>query len=822
MAKVKSLSFSVLPSILIINTALLLLCNATEDEKRKDYIVYLGSLPKGDYAPSSHHSGLLQQVLKDSPAANVLIRSYKRSFNGFAAKLTPEEAQNLARRKEVVSVFPSTNLQLQTTQSWDFMGFSEASTKSPRMASDIIVGVIDSGVWPESESFSDEGFGPPPKKWKGACHGGTNFTCNKKLIGARYYSQRPYHVYDSARDDVVGHGTHTASIVAGNIVEDVSFYGLAKGSARGGLPSSRIAAYKVCDAPDVCQTSSILAAFDDAIADGVDIISISIGWHYGVPFEDDVIAIGAFHAVAKGILTVQSAGNDGSLGLTGSVAPWKLSVAASTLNRRFITKIVLGNGKTLVGASLNSFSLNGTKFPLIKGEDAASKQCSQGYARSCMSGCLDSNLVKGKIVICEDSSGGDEAKRSGATGVITPPDTLDVHYVVPFPQVSLGNGDFSEVKSYADSTKSAEGEILKSEAINDFEAPTVATFSSRGPNAIAPDILKPDVSAPGVDILAAYPPILPLTGSPGDSRRVKYTIMSGTSMACPHVAGVAAYVKATHPDWSPSAIKSAIMTTAWTMNATKSQWGEFAYGSGHIDPTQAINPGLVYEASRDDYIKFLCSLGYDADKVRTITGDSSSCPAGSSKGSPKDLNYPSMAAKTSSQSESFEIVFHRTVTNVGLAKSTYRVNISSSPKLKIKVVPEVLSFNSLKENKSFTVTVAGGGLSTGTMESASLVWSDGKHSVRSPIVVYNIGLKQQEHTFALVKRRIMTNAERFRGHLTIDVRCPWWGMHEESVVHGFMPCGNVFRLGACGVPCRHKFIRIVSSILIFTSSFIRN
>ncbi|KAJ4842488.1 hypothetical protein Tsubulata_045845, partial [Turnera subulata] len=145
----------------------------------QEYIVYMGSLPEGDYRQSSHHLSLLQEVTQQSSLENLLIRSYKRSFNGFSAKLTKKEAESLASREGVVSVFPSTKLKLQTTRSWDFMGFSESLSKSPRMAaSDIVVGVIDSGIWAESESFSDEGFGAPPAKWKGACKGGLNFTCN--------------------------------------------------------------------------------------------------------------------------------------------------------------------------------------------------------------------------------------------------------------------------------------------------------------------------------------------------------------------------------------------------------------------------------------------------------------------------------------------------------------------------------------------------------------------------------------------------------------------------------------------------------------------
>ncbi|KAM2544260.1 hypothetical protein TB1_015970 [Malus domestica] len=212
--------------------------------------------------------------------------------------------------------------------------------------SDFIVGVMDTGIWPEVESFKEEGFGPPPKKWKGVCEGGKNFTCNKKIVGARYY------LTDSARD-FWGHGTHCASIVARSPVKDVSFYGLANGTARGGVPAARITTYKVCDLDFGCSSDSIMAAFDDAIADEVDIISISLnGFFRSKPhFYIDPIAIGAFHAMKKGILTSQSAGtifNSYKVGPVSSVAPWIFTVAASTTDRRIIDSIVLANGKKLV------------------------------------------------------------------------------------------------------------------------------------------------------------------------------------------------------------------------------------------------------------------------------------------------------------------------------------------------------------------------------------------------------------------------------------------------------------------------------------------
>ncbi|KAF4378598.1 hypothetical protein G4B88_023138 [Cannabis sativa] len=698
------------------------------------YIVYMGALQDKLSSQTSLHYSILQSVLEGSSVSDSLVRSYNRSFSGFAAKLTEKERLKLAGMDGIVSIFPNKLYKTQTTRSWDFMGLSETIKRNPTVESDTIIGVIDTGIWPESESFSDEGFGPPPKKWKGACNGGKNFTCNKKVIGARFYETT---IIESSRDEE-GHGSHTASTAAGNIVKEASFYDIAKGTARGGVPSARIASYKVCDASG-CFGASILSAFDDAIADGVDIITISIGQDAPSYFYNDVTAIGAFHAMEKGILTVHSAGNGGpALGTVASVAPWLMTVAASTTDRRIIDKIVLdkGNGTTIIGKAVNSFTLNGTTFPLVDASNVSDfKKCPDLDPGTCDINCMHSGLVKGKIMLCEIS----DAFAAGALGSISIGELDDTSFVVPFPASNVNEKDYNTILSYLNSSKNPQATILKSEALKDSTAPLVASFSSRGPNLVVPDIMKPDISAPGVDILAAYSYEASPSENADDKRRVKYNIVSGTSMSCPHVAGAAAYVKTFHPDWSPSAIKSSLMTTAWLMNNTKNSNKEYDYGSGHINPTQAIHPGLVYETLEGDYIKFLCSLiGYDEKKVRLISGDNSTtCPKIPERKSGKDLNYPSMTA-TVAINKPIQVSFHRRVKNVGIANSTYKAQIFSRSLTNIKVVPEVLSFKSLNEELSFDVIVNGGSLTKKIpMVSASLVWSDGTHSVRSPIVLHN-------------------------------------------------------------------------------------
>ncbi|KAK8544370.1 hypothetical protein V6N13_056152 [Hibiscus sabdariffa] len=204
-------------------------------------------------------------------------------------------------------------------------------------------------------------------------------------------------------------------------------------------------------------------------------------------------------------------------------------------------------------------------------------------------------------------------------------------------------------------------------------------------------------------------------------------------MACPHVAAVAAYVKTFHPDWSPAAIKSALITTASPMDPSKHPDAELAYGSGHVSPVKAINPGLVYDNVEGDNVRFLCSIGYSEDKIRAISGTNSSCPKTSTL--PRNFNYPTLTALVKA-GDSFTVNFQRTVTNVGVATSTYNATTSSSSKLEVKVIPQVLSFKTLGEKKSYNVTVKGKALAEQSIESISLTWSDSIHNVRSPIVIH--------------------------------------------------------------------------------------
>ncbi|OEL15928.1 Subtilisin-like protease SBT3.5 [Dichanthelium oligosanthes] len=244
------------------------------------------------------------------------------------------------------------------TRSWDFLGLdyyqpsASGLLQKAKYGEDVIIGVVDTGIWPESRSFDDSGYGPVPARWKGSCQAGEAFnatSCNRKIVGARWYTgdvdrELLKGEYMSARD-LNGHGTHVASTIAGGPVRNVSYGGLAPGVARGGAPRARLAAYKVCWGSGLCGDAAILAAIDDAINDGVDILSLSLSGAEETP--------GTLHAVARGIFVVFIAGNNGPAAQTvQNAVPWILTVAASTIDRSFPTVVSLGNNEKLVGQSL--------------------------------------------------------------------------------------------------------------------------------------------------------------------------------------------------------------------------------------------------------------------------------------------------------------------------------------------------------------------------------------------------------------------------------------------------------------------------------------
>ncbi|KAL5577075.1 hypothetical protein UlMin_018774 [Ulmus minor] len=769
-----------------ISLFLLLLPLFASCTEKQVYIVYIGG-QNGEKAlqeiEDTHHSYLLSVKETEEDARSSLLYSYKHSINGFAALLTPDEASKLSESEEVVSLSKSDprKYSIHTTRSWEFSGLEEEDKgqKLHKMGEDllskagygedVIVGLLDSGVWPESKSFSDEGMGPVPKSWKGICQTGTAFAsshCNRKIIGARYYlkgyeqhygSLNISEDYQSPRDKD-GHGTHTASTLGGRSVPDVSALGgFARGIASGGAPLVRLAIYKVCwPLPgeskingNTCFEEDMLAAMDDAIADGVDVISISIGTTLPMNYRNDGIAIGALHAVKRNIVVACSAGNSGpSPGTLSNPAPWIITVGASSLDREFSSPVVLGNGVKIEGQSVAPSKLKKKMHPLVYAADVINPGVTKLLAAQCLPGSLSPKKTQGKIVLCMRGNGtrvgkGLEVKSAGGAGLIlgnTPANGVEVPsdpHFLPATAVTYNNS--LRILEYINSTKNPMATIIPGRTrLHTKPAPFMASFSSRGPNVIDPSILKPDITAPGLNILAAWSEEDPPTKLQNiDHRVVKYNIISGTSMSCPHVGAAAALLKAIHPTWSSAAIRSALMTTAGLKNnlglpitdETGNLANSFAYGAGHFRPTKAADPGLVYDASYTDYLLYLCNIGV---KVVDPTFKCPTAPPTSA-----NLNYPSLAISKLNGT----VTVTRTVTNVGSSKSVYFFTSKPPLGFLVKASPSILYFDHVGQQKSFTITVkaiSSEKLSKNDKEEYAFgwyTWTDELHTVRSPIAV---------------------------------------------------------------------------------------
>ncbi|KAM0927401.1 hypothetical protein ACQ4PT_002854 [Festuca glaucescens] len=616
----------------------MLLCKV-HGESRKLYIVYLGDVKHGhpDDVVASHHDMLATLLGSKEESSASVVYNYKHGFSGFAAMLTPEQAKQLAEFPEVISIERSKRHRTATTRSWDFVGLNYQMPASGLLhgsnyGEDVIIGVVDSGIWPESRSFNDEGYSPVPSRWKGKCQVGPDWginNCSRKIIGARFYiagvSDELLKVDSLSPRDHEGHGTHCASTAAGSAVEGASFHGLAEGVARGGAPRARIAVYKALWADGSGNTATVLAAIDDAIHDGVDVLSLSL-----IILDEN--SFGALHAVQKGITVVYAGGNDGPRPQTiVNTSPWAITVAANKVDRSFPTVITLGNKQQIVGQSLYYQVKNSTR----------SSFTSLTVAFQCTTNALNGTDLQGQILLCLPLQPSDQDALSpvktfpipwyllfpyddnGGSGLIFAQYTTDIlevttddcqgiacvlvdlhagkkilNYMVAatrFAYLSGKNVPMMVAKIDPASTRIGK-ELL---------APKVASFSSRGPSPDYPDIIKPDIAAPGANILAA--------------KEGSYVILSGTSMAAPHVSGVVALLKALHPDWSPAVIKSAIVTSARVTDEhgmpilaeglPRKTADPFDYGGGNNNPLGAADPGLVYDIDPRDYTKFFqCTI----------------------------------------------------------------------------------------------------------------------------------------------------------------------------------------------------------------------
>ncbi|GMY34727.1 subtilisin-like protease SBT1.5 [Fagus crenata] len=750
--------------------------SSTTTPTSQTFIVLVQPNSKPSIFPTHDHWYNSLLSINNTQTSTTILHTYSTIFHGFSAKLSPSQVQSLQSHPHILSLIPDQLRHLHTTRSPQFLGLKKTDNsgllKESDFGSDLVIAVIDTGISPNHHSFNDKDLGPIPSKWKGHCITAVDFpasSCNNKLIGARYFSQG----YESTNGkinetvetrspkDTDGHGTHTASIAAGRYVFPASTLGYARGVAAGMAPKARLAAYKVCWNSG-CYDSDILAAFDAAVADGVDVISLSVGGVV-VPYHLDAIAIGSFAAADAGIFVSASAGNGGPGALTvTNVAPWVTTVGAGTIDRDFPADVKLGNEKVIPGTSVYGGPglVPGRMYPLVYGGSAQTGNGGDGYSSSlCLEGSLDPNFVKGKIVLCDRginsrTAKGEVVKKAGGVGMVLANAIFDGEglvadcHVLPATAVGATGGD--QIRKYLTETKKPIVTIeFKGPRVGIRPAPVVASFSARGSNPETPEIVKPDVIAPGLNILAAWPDSVGPSGMALDKRRTEFNILSGTSMACPHVSGLAALLKAAHPEWSPAAIRSALMTTAYTVDnrgqtmideSTGNVSTVLDFGAGHVHPEKAMDPGLVYDITSYDYVDFLCNLNYTIKNIQVVTRKNADCSGAKKAGHAGNLNYPSMSGVFQQYGKrKMATHFIRTVTNVGEPNSVYQVTIKPPTGMVVTVKPKKLVFRRVGQKLSFLVRVhvRAVKLSPGssTMNSGSIVWSDGKHTVTSPLLV---------------------------------------------------------------------------------------
>ncbi len=724
------------------------------------------------------------EVLADAGLnADDKVQDYTSALNGFSAVISYDDAVKLAASPDVSMVLPDELRQLTTDSSGEFLGLTGPGRAyaSGLTGENVVVGIIDSGIWPEHPSFADDGsYGPSPlgpldESERSSCDFGNlaqnvndvPFTCNNKLLGARQMLDTYRALvgadpdeFDSARDDD-GHGTHTASTAAGNAGVEASIFGRDYGEISGIAPRARIIAYKGLGNLGGF-TSDLAAAIDQAVADGVDVINYSVGGGANLASGD---AIAYLFAADAGVWVATSAGNSGPDAATiGGPAdvPWVTSVGASTQERFFAGTVELGathdrrdddvssaehfgrggwygkwrshyeRGKTYTGASVTP----GTDraLPLVDAASAGSDLCLRGD--------LDPAVVTGKIVLCRRGATGRAEKglavsEAGGAGMIlynnTDSDNLfsDSHWL---PAVHVDYSVGVKIKAYIASQPFPTARIRSGDVTSIDYAPSTAYFSSRGENTAAPDIIKPDITAPGVQILAGGSPFPdPESTPPGEL----FQAIAGTSMSSPHVAGYYALLKQAHPDWSPAMAKSAMMTTADpnVLNSDRtSPAGPFDMGSGHLDPGKvakkgsSFNPGLVYDAGFDDYLGFLCGAG-------TGVVSPGYCAALASAGiatDPSDLNYPSIGIADIAGSQTVT----RTVTSVADRKVKWKADVHAPAGYDVVVEPSRITLEP-GESASYTVTfTANGAVPAGEWTFGDLVWKgSGGYAARSPIAL---------------------------------------------------------------------------------------
>ncbi|TAP43754.1 S8 family serine peptidase [Arthrobacter sp. S39] len=692
-------------------------------------------------------------------------RKYTAAINGFSADLTAEQAVKLAKDPAVLMVAPDTE-NAPDYSTTDFLKLSGANGLwntafggQDNAGKGVVVGVIDSGYTPSNPFFAGSDVQPLSGEaqvgvpyrtadgkiamlksdgdtFLGECQkgqgSGATFNgddCNSKVLSARYFADdflkyvAPQHRAPEeliSPVDVGSHGTHTASTAAGNANVHANLGATDMGITSGVAPAAKLSVYKVCwedDNPDTggCYSSASVAAINQAILDGVDVLNYSISGSTST--TTDPVSLAFLSAASAGIFVAASAGNSGPTASTvNHGAPWLTTVAASSFSTELQGTVEFEDGSKFRGASLMAAPVPASNVVLA----ATAAAAGAANPQLCAPNALDPAKVAGKIVVCDRGvvdrvAKSAEVKRAGGIGMIlvnlaTSSEDLDRHSV---PTVHVNPPATQQIKDKITANPAIKVALVNKDTTGLPVAPQpqIAGFSSRGPLlATGSDLLKPDVAAPGVAVLAGVSPI----GSGGD----QFGMMSGTSMAAPHVAGFGALILARNPSWSPATVKSAMMTTAGEVkNADGTRNGDvFATGAGQVDVARVLDPGLVYDNTEDDYLKFIQGTGLDLG----IPGLGSTAP--------RDMNVASFAL--GALTGKTEVT--RTVT--ALTPGVYRAK-ADVPGVKVTVTPSILSFSAAGEKRTFKVKFENTSAALGQFAMGSLVWQGAGKNVASPVAV---------------------------------------------------------------------------------------
>jgi len=569
---------------------------------------------------AARHAAFERTALGVLPDARVLYQ-YDVVIGGLAMRVRESEIPALRALPGVVAVYRDDGAQPATDLTPAFIGAKTAWGKlggQDDAGEGVIVGMIDTGIGPEHPSLADpdpkgKPYTVPPGNRACAFSGGANpgapFACNGKLIGAYRFMtaydactgcSHPVDDFSSARDGT-GHGTHTATTAAGNGVVLASALGVARGKVSGIAPRAHVIAYRVCGS-DTCYGVDSAAAVQQAILDGVDVINFSIGG--GLSPYADVAELAFLDAYAAGVFVAASAGNDGpAANTTGHRGGWVTTVAASTDKKVYVSKLTLAadDGAKLKAVGASFFPAFKTPAPFILASSVGDTTCDVA---------TPDGAFTGMVVGCRRN--GTRTSRSynvaqrGAVGMVLLDNPLlgrdgvdpDMHTV---PTIHLDGPDAAAAIAFATAHANVAASFTQGK-LGGTKADSIAAFSSRGGTSLTLGIAKPDLSAPGVQVLAGDTPQGAL---PAHRDGERFQAISGTSMASPHVAGAAALLHQLYPDWTPGQIKSALMTTALTKKVVREDgttpFTPFDAGSGRVQLKQALNPGATFDATAQDY-----------------------------------------------------------------------------------------------------------------------------------------------------------------------------------------------------------------------------